>query len=264
MKSPSPPPAPDPSAQIAAQSRANTEAAREQQAANMIDQYTPQGSVEYTQMDPWAGPGGKEYPRYSATVTYSPEQQALYDKSTRFGGLVGDIGIAQAEKLGTHLGTPVDLSPEAVEGRVSERYQPRLDERFAEDEDRLRTQLVNQGFREGTPGYDRALRNLRRSQGDTENQMLIAAYDQAVRDLVTERNQPINETTALMSGAQVTAPQFISAPQVGIPAADAAGAYRDQYAANLNTYNQEQRQRNAMMGGLFGLGSAALTGGWTL
>ena len=67
------------------------------------------------------------------------------------------------------------------------------------------------------------------------------------------RNAPINEISALMSGSQVSMPQFqaYNAPSV---AAAPIGDYIS------NNYNAEMQQYQGMLSGLFGLGSAALGG----
>jgi hypothetical protein len=65
------------------------------------------------------------------------------------------------------------------------------------------------------------------------------------------RNAPINEIAALMSGSQVSLPQFqpYASPQV---AAAPIGSYM--YASN----EMEQQNAAAKMQGLFGLGGAAI------
>ncbi|MER8619168.1 tail fiber domain-containing protein [Mesorhizobium sp. M1409] len=67
------------------------------------------------------------------------------------------------------------------------------------------------------------------------------------------RNQPINEISALMSGSQVTVPQFQPFSQQGINAAP-IGQYIGQNYANQANAAAQQNQ------GLFGLGSSLLGG----
>ena len=81
------------------------------------------------------------------------------------------------------------------------------------------------------------------------------------------RNQPINEVSALLgTGPGVQNPQFVNTPQNGtIQPTDVAGIYQNGYQQQLQNYQmqqqQAQQQQSAMLGGLFGLGSAA-AGGW--
>jgi hypothetical protein len=69
----------------------------------------------------------------------------------------------------------------------------------------------------------------------------------------TLRNAPINEISALMSGSQVSVPQFqaYNAPSV---ASTPIGQYIN------DNYNARLQQSSAMNQGLFGLGSAGIGG----
>lgn len=86
--------------------------------------------------------------------------------------------------------------------------------------------------------------------------MAAAGFNNNVRgqqmgELYAARNQPINEISALMSGAQVNNPQFQSTPQTGVAGVDYTGLVNQKYQAELA--NQQ-----AMMGGIFGIGSALI------
>lgn len=74
------------------------------------------------------------------------------------------------------------------------------------------------------------------------------------------RNQPINEISALMSGGQVSLPQFSqwNAPQMAAPPV-AQSVYNSAALANQQ-YAMQVQQQNAQMGGLFGLGSSLIGG----
>lgn len=87
------------------------------------------------------------------------------------------------------------------------------------------------------------------------------ARAQGMQELFALRNQPLNEFNALRSASPVNMPQFQGMAQVGTAPADIAGAIQNQYQGQLDAYNAQQQSRNALMGGLFGLGASALTGG---
>ena len=84
---------------------------------------------------------------------------------------------------------------------------------------------------------------------------------QSVQEALTQRNQPINEISALMSGSQVSQPQFTNTPQSNVAGVDYSGLVQNNYAQQMAQWNaqnqQRQSQNNAMMGGLFGIGAAA-------
>lgn len=83
------------------------------------------------------------------------------------------------------------------------------------------------------------------------------AQAQAMAQQLQERNQLINEISALMSGSQVNAPQFQPYQGQNVQAAPIMQAGQAQAGWDQNIYNQQVAQRNAMVQGLFGLGGAA-------
>jgi hypothetical protein len=147
------PKAPDPVATANAQAAANKEAAIASQTLSMVDQYTPQGSLTYTQI-PGTGPQttfdqqgyddamrvwnntpaetweegarrsrgpmptreqfttttGDSTPRYQATTSYSPEQQALYESGVQAQQKFGDIANSQLNQAASSLSSPYQYS----------------------------------------------------------------------------------------------------------------------------------------------------------
>lgn len=75
-----------------------------------------------------------------------------------------------------------------------------------------------------------------------------------------QRNQPINEITALMSGSQVSMPNFQNTPTPGVAPTDFIGAQQQALNQQNVGFQAEQAQNQALMSGLFGLGSAAIGG----
>lgn len=82
-----------------------------------------------------------------------------------------------------------------------------------------------------------------------------------IREQMLLRQTPINELSAILSSSQVAPPQFPAViPQTGIQPSNYAGAVNQQYAGQMNAYNQSRSQNNALMGSLFGLGGTVLGG----
>lgn len=77
------------------------------------------------------------------------------------------------------------------------------------------------------------------------------ARAQGMQEQFAQRNQPINEISALMSGGQVTMPSFGQTPQTGVAGVDYTGLVNQKYQSELQS-------SQAAMGGLFGLGSSLL------
>lgn len=185
---------------------------------------------------------------------------------------------------------PIDFSEDRR--RVEDAILGRLNEQGAEDEARIRTMLANQGLTPGSEAYNRELQrhgdqlargrteailaggqeqsrladlafrqgafaNTAQAQEFAQNQAQAAfgadARQRALAELLAERNQPINEITALMSGGQVTQPQVYAPYQQGISPAPVGDYIYQGYQGELDSYNN-------MMSGLFGLGRTALGG----
>jgi endosialidase-like protein len=83
-----------------------------------------------------------------------------------------------------------------------------------------------------------------------------AARSQGLNEIFSLRNQPINEITALLSGSQVTQPNFINANMPTIPTTDVAGIMNKNFDQQLAVSAQQNATMNNIIGGLFGLGGS--------
>jgi hypothetical protein len=257
MKTPQAPAAPDPVATANAQTASNVKTATTQQQLNMVDQTNPYGSQKYTQTGTWAD----GTPKFQMDTTLSPEEQRNQTQQWEFDNLTNTLGINQTKKLTGLLDTPFKLDNAATESRLMELGRSRLDPILQQRNAALESKLYNQGVLPGTEAYDRAMRENTQGDNDAYNQLLLTGRATANQELTAERNQPINEITALMSGGQVTQPQFGNTPATSVANTDVAGITQNAYQNSLIPWQAENQNRQAMMGGLFSLGGAAL-GGW--
>lgn len=252
------PKAPDPMQTAQAQAQANQSTATTQQLLNMTDQVTPDGSLTYSQdgsrsyYDPVTGKT-VDVPAFTATQTLSAANQKLYDTGQRTQQGIADIAEQQTGRIGTLLGKPVDINNEETEARLFGLGSKRLDPKFAREEEALRTRLANSGIQAGSAAYDAEMSNFAQGRNDAYNQLLLTGRGQAVQEALAERNQPINEISALLSGSQVSQPRFTTTPQTGVDGVDYTGLVNQKYQADLQA-------SQAKMGGLFGLGSTLLGG----
>jgi hypothetical protein len=267
MKSPKPPSV---GGTALAQGAANRDTAITQQLLNMTNQVTPYGSLKYNQsglaeqqiaiLDDKGNPTGKfqtiKTPTFTATTTLTPAQQALLEQEQTFDKRFNDIALDQTDRMGKHLSTPFSLDNNAIEGRIGELARTRLDPMWQQREEQFDQKMANQGIQAGSDAYVNARRSFDIGRNDAYNSMLLDARGQAMNELVTGRNQPINEIAALMGGGQVQQPTFVNTPQTGVSGTDVAGLIAANYGARNNNYQ-------AMLGGLSGLGAAAL-GGWAM
>lgn len=254
---PAAPPLPDPKATAEAQAVMNKQTAVAQTGLNAMNQYTPDGSLEYSQSGHWED----GTPRFSATTNLSPAAQGIFDTNKVTEQNIATIGKDQSGRIGDLLGTPLKLGNEATEARLMELGMKRLDPRFAKDEEALRQRLVNSGVREGSAAYDSAYANMKNSQNDAVNSLLLSGRGQANQEIMSERNQPINEITALMSGSQVSNPTFQNTPQSNIAGVDYMGAVQNNYNAQVQQQKMKADQNAALMGGLFSMAGTVATGG---
>lgn len=257
MDAPSAPAAPDPKETAAAQATANKETAVAQYGLNATNQNTPQGSLTYKQIGTWED----GTPRFEATTSLNAGEQGLYDTGLATRQNVANIGRDQSSRIGELLGKPLDLNT-ATENKIDELGRARLDPQFARESAALETNLLNRGIRPGSKAYDTLHTQFSQGKNDAYNQLYLSGRGQAAQEALTERNQPINEITALMSGSQVSQPGFTNTPTPGVAPTDVIGAQQQSLNQQNVGYQGQLAQNQALMSGLFGLGSAAL-GGWS-
>lgn len=262
MNNAKPPAPPDPASIAAAQGTANVAAAGKQQQFNMVDQVTPQGSLTYAQTGTWAD----GTPKYEARQSLTPAGQMAFDQEQNADVAMNQIALNQAGAVAGRLSSPLKLGNEATEARLFSLGSKRLDPMFARQRDSMDTMLANRGITMGSQAWNSAYGAQGEKENDAYNQLLLTGRGQAVDEMLTERNQPIQEITALLNGGRIAQPNYVSTPTAGVTPAPIADLTSQQYAAGMDIYKQKMAQQNAMIGALAGLGGAATSaamGGWT-
>jgi len=266
MGKPKAPKAPDPAKTAAAQTGSNIATAAANTAMGNVNQVTPEGSLSYAQSgtykytDPATG-RTYDVPTFTATQKYSPEQQRLYETGVGTQQNLADLAKGQSAFLQDYMAKPFDGTNDATEARLIELGRKRLDPMFTERRASMEQDLANRGIAMGSRAYDSAMRRSSEAENDAYNQLLLTGNSQAFSQGQATRNQPINEITALMSGSQVSGPSWASTNAGQIANTDFAGLQQQAYANQMNAYNQKMQQGNSIMGGLFGLGAAAIGAG---
>lgn len=249
------PKAPDPWETASAQGQWNAFTAQQQQAMNMVGQDTPWGSMAYDQTGTQTiiGPDGKpvQVPSYTATTTLSPSQQAIFDQGQTAQLNLAGLAADQSEFMREYLSTPFSYNPGQHEGWALGLYDSLNADSQNAGMESLRTRLANQGIAEGSAAYQSAMRDFTSGNQTARDRFLLDSYGQGLNTALLERNQPINELSAFMSGSQVSMPQFQNTPQTGVAGVDYTGLVNNQYQQQMNNWQ-------AGMGGLFGLGGALL------
>jgi len=262
-KAPAPP---DPYKTADAQTSTNIGSAIANNQMGMVDQVTPDGTLSYSQSgtynytDPISG---KTYaiPKTTATTSLSGINQQIKGENDQTSLNMAQTGNQQSAFLKDYLGTPWNPDTTAIEDRLMELGTERLDPRFMQEEDRLRTRLENQGVTAGSEAWNREMSSFGQNKNDAFNQLMLTGRGQAMGELAAIRNQPLNEISALMGGSQVATPNFgIFQPQ-GAATTDIAGLINNNYQQRQQNYMQQNGQQQSLLGGLFGLGASAITGG---
>ncbi len=256
MDAPQAPAAPDPTATANAQAAANVKSATNQYELGATNQITPQGTSSYEQIGTWAD----GTPRFQQTTALSPEQQKLYNTGVQTQQNIGDIGVSQSAKIGQLLDTPFNTDT-ATADKIQGIQNEFLDPQWQRQQDAQQTQLFNQGIRPGSQAYTDAMKDFSTNRQRAYDQSYLDSYNTGQQAALTQRNQPLNEISALLSGSQVSMPNFSNTPTPGVAPTDVIGA-QGQALAQQNVGYQGQLATNmGINSGLFGLGSAAL-GGW--
>lgn len=280
----------NPQETAAAQGAANVQTAIAQARLNQINQTTPFGSINYSQTGDTftvkdANGNDIEVPMFQSDVTLAPDQQQILDLQNALTKQGYQIGQGIAGQIASATGQPIDFSglpaaPQAndaartqVQDALYNRYTNMMDPRFEQDEQNLRTQLINSGHALGSQGYNQAMEDFRRDKNAAYEQALFgsvagggaeqsrlfglesAARQNAIQELFAQRNAPINELAGILgTSGGVNVPQFGAPPQVGVAPTDVMGPamYADQ---------QSRADRQSTLGSIFGAVGTGL-GAW--
>jgi len=194
--------------------------------------------------------------QWTMTTELSPEQQRLYDLSTRAQTTYGETANTMLDAVKGQLSQPINIDWNAERDRALKAQMGRLSPTLAAQEEQLRSRLRNSGITEGSEGWNREFNNLQQGRND----MLLAAdlnagntVGQAIQQVAALRGIPLNEAAALLTGQQVQTPQLANTPSTQVAPTDVLGAYNTQYQGQLARYNAEQQNQAAGLGGMFGL-----------
>jgi hypothetical protein len=127
----------------------------------------------------------------------------------------------------------------------------------------LSNQAIGQNFGQGatSAGLYNQAQNQQFNQGLQKFGAENAAQQADWQQQLAQYNQPLNQVTALMSGAQIQNPQFQAYSGQNVAPAPVFQGAQAQYQAAQDTYGQQMAARNAQMGALgqiAGLGAMAV------
>jgi len=209
---------------------------------------------------------------WSATQSYSPEQQALYDQQNRlskqYGGLA-EQGVNYAKGI---MGNPtIDESKLAqMPQNAGMSTMQAMMQRMAPQQERERagmdTQLANQGIMQGSEAWKNAKEQQSQRFNDQLNQAALAginvdmqARNQGIANQRDIMNQPLNMINALRTGSQMTNQNYVNPAQQATTAGpDYSGAMQGMYNAQMGNVNAANAGTAGIWQGGVALGAAAL------
>lgn len=288
---PAAPAAPDYTGAAVAQGTANLDAARATAKLSNPNIYSPYGNQTVT----YEG----DTPTITQTLTPEAQKTLNEQQQGQYGlAALGNQGVANASAVfntpfsfgGPAVQTSLDTSgiakmPVNAGTTGQEAIMSRLEPSLAKNRVSTETQLINQGLRPGSEAYDNAIKLLGQQENDQRTQAALqgigldtsanaqgynqalqsgqfgnTAQQQSLAQAITQRQLPLNEINALMSGSQIQNPQFQQYTGANVQAAPIANATAQQGAFAQNLYNQDVGTYNQNLAGLYSLGGAAVRG----
>lgn len=207
---------------------------------------------------------------WSSKVTLDPRVQAILDAQLQTSqGLntatQSALGRVQ-DTFAQPAPTPNDEMRKRVEDAVYGRHISRLDPQFQEQEEKMRSHLMNRGLVEGSEAWQDQLDLLMRAKNDAysgaRQEAITYGGDEMARQYGMEmsgRNNVLNELSALRSGQQVDMPQFQGGQSgAGVAAPNIGDMIAKNYEAEMGRYNADVASDNATMGSAASLAMMAM------
>lgn len=229
--------------------------------ANRVNQYNPFGSSTWSQ-----DPSGQ----WSQSVGFSPQMQTLYDNYYGLGENFANAGgqaLQQWRGTDPYGGTTPNAAglhgvADTLYGAAASRLDPQWQQRQSQQD----TQLYNQGLRPGGEAYTNAKRDMNYAQTDAYRQAQADALrgaqgaQQSLFGMGQQAsNQAFNQAQQARGQTNPQSPQFQNFyQQQATTGPNYLGALSEQYGGALDIYNADTAKQNALMSGLFGMGSGIL------
>lgn len=263
-KTPKAPTAPDPVKTAQAQTKMNIDTAVANANLNRINQYTPEGSLTFTQVG--TNPDGT--PRYESRQTYSPEQQAIYEGQNKVSqSLLGTANTA-VTNVGNTLSQPWNPQLNNIQTGIKGAgegiqtgfegggdIQKALDysslgaiptnQDYSDDAKRVQDAVYGQATSRLDPQWEQQQRQLASTlaaKGVTENS---AAYQRAMDQMQRQKTDAYNQAnfSGIQAGGQEQSRLFglaLAGRQQGAQELENAGGFAN------NAQNQQYMQNAGM------------------
>ena len=204
------------------------------------------------------------------TQTYNPEQQQIFSNEQQLQKNLGYLGIKASDLAGQTIEKPLDFNERfgtQAQGRqgVIDAMMSRYDADAGRQKESINANLLARGIPVGSKAYEVEMDRLSRARNDALQTATISADSkameerrQAITEALAERQIPLNEISAFRTGSQISPLQFSGVSGAQVAPMPIFGGQQAQFNANADIQNFRAQQQAGMMGGLFGLGQAAL------
>jgi hypothetical protein len=228
--------------------------ANQQVSFNRVNQTDAMGNtLNYTRTG--TNPDGT--PMYSA-------QQSLGETGQQYAQGLSGLGQQYMQRAGQGVENSSDALNRAY-GMATSFSAPRMERERAQ----MQTQLTNQGLDPSSEAYRNRMMDVSEQQSNAQNTLAAQLQGQMFNQGLQGRQQSMNELNPGMQFAnQALSPGYVNAPNVNVGNVDVGGLAAANQAGQWQSYNTQMAQKNAMLGGLAGIGGsllmAPITGGGSL
>lgn len=245
---------PDPKETASASTGTNVGTAIANAFLGNVNQVTPDGSLTYdkTGSYSWKDPyTGKSYdiPTFTATQTLSPEQQAIQDQVNGAKGNLAGLANTLSGNAEARLQDPFSFDNHDAENWAFDIASGRILPQQQRNEEALRTRLLNSGIREGSDAWNAEMQRQTNANTDQLNQLALSGRSQAYNEARDQYTLPINTVSALLSGSQVSQPNYVNTQMPQIPTTDVAGIINSNYQQRMAQYGANQQMIGGLLGG---------------
>lgn len=210
--------------------------------------------------------------QWSSTITLDPRVQGLVDAELSTDkAMQGSInqGLNQVNQTFAGPAPTADAaSRQRTEDALYGRQTSRLDPQYQQQEQQLRSDLMNRGIVEGSDAWNQQMDQFQRGKNDAYQQARDSSITgggneeaQQLQMQLEARNNVLNALSSLRTGAQVQAPQFGQTPSgATVNPAPVAQSLYNNYQGALGQYGANVASSNATMGALGTAGAGVLGG----
>jgi hypothetical protein len=290
--SPSPPPAPDYVGAAQAQGAANKDAAIAGNLLSNPNVYSPYGNQTFVGGEDGTRPTMTQTLTPEGNATVEAQQRVQHQLAN-----LGEQGVGTAQRVmgspfsfgGPGVQTGLDTSGIAkmpvnagmsAQDAIMARLEPSQERQRVSQE----TALTNQGLRPGMEAWDNGMKDFTQGQNDLKTQAALqginvdmqannqgfnqslqggqfgnTAQQQALAQAIQQRQMPLNEITALMSGSQIQNPQFSPYSGANVTPAPLFQAAQAQGQNDMNMFGLQSNAAAAGNSATAGLAGAAMT-----